>query len=178
MTTAGRVGHLQKGHGVAFGDIDNDGHQDIYEVIGGAFTGDAFHNVLFLNPGNGNHWITLRLEGVRSNRSAIGTRIRVHLNTPEGTRDVYATVGTGGSFGGNSLQQEIGLGNAKSIASVEIKWPASGTTQVFKDVGMDQILKIREFSPDPVPVKLKRLDLLSAAARGPSHVHFDHASAH
>jgi hypothetical protein len=175
VTTAGRVGHLQKGHGVAFGDIDNDGHQDIYEVIGGAFTGDAFHNVLFLNPGNSNHWITLRLEGVRSNRSAIGARIRVHLNTPEGTRDVYAVVGTGGSFGGNSLQQEIGLGNARSIESIEIQWPASGTTQTFKNVAMDQILHIREFSSAPVSVKLKRLDFLSAATRNSPQMH-EHAS--
>jgi hypothetical protein len=87
-------------------------------------------------------------------------------------------VGSGGSFGGNSLQQENGLGNAKAIAFIEIKWPASGTTQVFKNVAMDQILKIREFSPVPIPVKLKVLDLLSAARQNPSQAHHDHASTH
>jgi len=170
VTTAGGVGHLQKGHGVAFGDIDNDGDQDIYEVIGGAFYGDAYRNVLFLNPGNKNHWITLRLEGVRSNRSAIGSRIHLRLATPKGDRDVYAVGGTGGSFGGSSLQQEIGLGNAAAIRFIEVKWPASGTSQVFKNIAMDQVLRIREGDPVPVPVKMKRLDL-SGGGQKPVHQH-------
>ncbi|PYV18322.1 MAG: hypothetical protein DMG07_04180, partial [Acidobacteria bacterium] len=69
VTTSGGFGHLQKGHGVAFGDIDNDGDQDIYVVMGGGFPGDVARNALFLNPGHGNHWITLVLEGVKSNRA-------------------------------------------------------------------------------------------------------------
>ena len=56
VTTSAGVGHLQKGHGIAFGDIDNDGDQDIYESMGGAYTGDVYWNTLFLNPGSGNHW--------------------------------------------------------------------------------------------------------------------------
>src|SRR6187399_1465658 len=70
VTTAGGFGHLQKGHGVAFGDIDNDGDQDIYEDMGGAFSGDTAFNVLYENPGFSNHWLTLKLEGVQSNRAA------------------------------------------------------------------------------------------------------------
>jgi hypothetical protein len=169
VTTATGTGHLQKGHAVAFGDIDNDGDQDIYEVIGGAYYGDSYRNVLFLNPGNGNHWITLRLEGVRSNRSAIGTRIRIHVATPHGERDIYATAGTGGSFGGNSLQQEMGLGDATSIRALEIHWPASDSTQTFRNVAMDQIVKIREGDSAIVPVKVKRLNLQSGEI--PMHQH-------
>ena len=159
VTTSGGFGHLQKGHGVSFGDIDNDGDQDIYSVIGGAFRGDIANNVLFENPGHGNHWITLKLEGVRSNRAAIGTRIKVSVDLKEGRRDIYTTVSTGGSFGASSLQQEIGLGQATSIHAIEITWPASRKTQVFKDVGMDQILRVIEDQPDLIPVKANPVSL-------------------
>jgi hypothetical protein len=176
VTSSGGFGHLQKGHGVAFGDIDNDGDQDIYEVMGGAYSGDTYMNVLFENPGHGNHWITLKLEGVRSNRSAIGARIHVRLRTPHGDRDVYSTVSTGGSFGSSSLQQEIGLGQAASILFIEISWPTTTKTQVFKNVAMDQMLKIREGDLEPVPINLKHLDFSSArghskAASDLHHIH-------
>ncbi len=172
VTTSGGFGHLQKGHAVAFGDIDNDGDQDIYETMGGAYTGDTYWNVLFLNPGHGNHWITLKLEGVLSNRSAIGSRIRVSVESPEGDREIFATVGSGGSFGASSLQQEIGLGNARAIREIEVRWPASGRRQNLRNVPMDQILKIKEDVDTFVVLKLKKLDLAKAAARQSTHHHY------
>ncbi len=127
VTVAADVGTLAKGHGVAFADIDNDGDQDIYEVLGGAFPGDIFPNALFQNPGNGNDWISLKLEGTRANRSAIGARIHVTLAGRSGTRSVYRTVGSGGSFGASPLEQEIGLGclekDGAAIEEIEITWP-------------------------------------------------------
>ena len=132
VTTAGGFGHVQKGHGVAFGDFDNDGDQDVFEEIGGAFTGDRFWSVLFQNPGHGNDWITLRLRGVKANRSAIGARIRTRVRNGDGVRDIHNTVSSGGSFGANSLQQEIGLGRGATIESIEVRWPGSGTVQEFK----------------------------------------------
>src|SRR5436190_5472466 len=63
VTTSGGFGHLQKGHGVSFADLDNDGDQDVYVKMGGAYSGDTARNALFLNPGHGNHWVTLKLEG-------------------------------------------------------------------------------------------------------------------
>ena len=57
----GNFGHLQKGHGTAFGDVDNDGDQDLVAVMGGVYQGDASERLLFLNPVNGHHWVTLRL---------------------------------------------------------------------------------------------------------------------
>ena len=59
VTTSGGFGHLQKGHGVAFADLDHDGDQDIYQVVGGAVEGDTYRNVLFENPGHGNSWVKL-----------------------------------------------------------------------------------------------------------------------
>jgi hypothetical protein len=144
VTTSGGFGHLQKGHGVSFGDVDGDGDQDVYAVIGGWYSGDGFPNVLFENPGHGNHWLTLRLEGVRSNRAAIGARIKVTTRTASGERDIHRVVGTGGSFGSSSLQQEIGLGRALAIRSLEVRWPTSGAVQIFQDVPMDRVLRIRE----------------------------------
>ncbi|MFQ5690026.1 MAG: CRTAC1 family protein [Gemmatimonadota bacterium] len=149
VTRSGGFGHLGKGHGVAFGDIDQDGDQDIYAVIGGAFEGDVDRNVLFQNPGHSNHWITLRLEGRESNRSAIGARIRVVVATAGGERSVYSTVGSGGSFGANSLQQEIGLGRATRVVELAIDWPGSGRRDVYRDVPLDRILRVREGDPRP-----------------------------
>ncbi len=148
VTTAGGFGHLQKGHGIAFADIDGDGDQDVYAVMGGWYTGDRFQNVLFENPGHGNHWLTLRLEGKRSNRSAIGARVRITVKTPEGNREIHRCVGTGGSFGSTSLQQEVGLGNAVAVEEIEIRWPG-GAVQVLRDgemdrIEMDRVLTVRE----------------------------------
>jgi VCBS repeat protein/ASPIC/UnbV protein len=161
VTTSGGFGHLQKGHGVSFGDLDNDGDQDIYEVIGGWFTGDTYQNVLFENPGHGNHWITIALEGTRTNRTGVGARVKVRVRSARGARDIYATGSTGGSFGDSTLQQEIGLGDATAIESIEVRWPVSGATQVFRDVGMDQFVRIREADPTIHPLSRRIASLAS-----------------
>ena len=171
VTTSGGFGHLQKGHGVSFGDIDNDGDQDIYEDMGGAFTGDVYRNVLFENPGHGNHWITLKLEGVKSNRAAIGARIKVIVNTGQGDRGIYKTVSTGGSFGASPLRQEIGLGDAKSIRSIEIFWPATGVIQRLPQIGMDRFYKVSEGGTQAVVWPLKTFKLASGSG---AHSHGDH----
>ena len=144
VTTAGNFGHLQKGHGIAFGDVDNDGDQDVFEEMGGAFLADKAYSALYLNPGEGNHWVRLELEGVRSNRSAIGARIKVEVKTGKGTRYLYRTVGSGGSFGCSPLRAEIGLGDAKGIGSVEVFWPTTGQTQRLTGLMRDRGYRIRE----------------------------------
>jgi hypothetical protein len=144
---------------VAFGDADNDGDQEVFLKVGGAFNGDAFQSAFFENPGHGGRWITLRLQGTKSNRAAIGARIRVTVAEPEGPRDIHVTVGSGGSFGASSLQQEIGLGRALTIHAIEVRWPGSGTVQTFRDVGLDRFLAIREGDPLPSPVVPTRFDL-------------------
>lgn len=171
VTTSGGFGHVQKGHGVAFADLDNDGDQDVYEVIGGAFEGDNYRNVLFENPGHGNHWLTLKLEGSPSNRSAIGARIRVTVETEAGQRSIYKTVNTGGSFGCSPLRQQIGLGRSKSIKEVQIIWPAPGKTQVLTNLEMDTAYKIREGQSQAEPWLLKKIKLASASD---PHAHHHH----
>ena len=147
VTYATNTGHIQKGHGVAFADIDNDGDQDIYTVIGGAVEGDHFKNVLFENTSiTGNHWIKLKLEGVTSNKMAVGARVRIKAKLPdESFQNFYHTVNTGGSFGSKPVMISAGLGNAVSIEEIEINWPnAKRTTEIIKNVSMDTVLKIKE----------------------------------
>ena len=146
VTTSGGLGHLQKGHGVSFPDIDNDGDQDIHHVLGGALEGDRFANALFENPGHGNHWIVLGLEGVRSNRPGIGARLKVVVQTPSGERAIHKTVRSGGSFGASPLRQEIGLGSAERILRVEILWPSGGPPQILQGLELDRRYLLTEGS--------------------------------
>jgi hypothetical protein len=146
VTTAGNFGHLQKGHAIAFGDYDNDGHQDVFEQMGGAYLGDTARSALYRNPGNDNAWIGLELEGVRANRRGVGARIALAVDTGAGERVIHRTVGSGGSFGGNPMRQEIGLGKAKRVLRLDVVWPASGETQRVTGLRPGRRYRIREGS--------------------------------
>jgi hypothetical protein len=156
VTVAGNFGHLQKGHSVAFGDVDGDGDQDVFEQMGGAYLSDKTYSALYRNPGNRNHWLGLQLQGVRSNRSAVGARIKVTLETSAGLRTLYRTVGSGASFGGSPLRQEIGLGDARRIVGAEVFWPASGETQKVEGLKLDRRYRVREGSPQADEVRAGR----------------------
>ena len=138
VTTAGDFGHLQKGHGIAFADLHRTGFEDVFEEMGGAQPGDSFQSALYKNPGNGNHWLTLKLEGVKSNKAAFGARVDVTVREAQGFRHIYRTVGFGSSFGGNPLEQHIGIGIAKQIESVVVTWPSSGVVDRVRDVVADK----------------------------------------
>ena len=148
VTSAGNFGHLQKGHGVAFGDVDNDGDQDVFEEMGGAYLADKAHSALYANPGSGHAWLGLELEGVRSNRRAVGARVKIAAATAAGPRFIYRTVGSGGSFGGSPLRLEIGLGDARRVDGVEVFWPATGETQRVSGLEPRRRYRIREGSPE------------------------------
>lgn len=139
------LGHLQKGHGIAFGDVDNDGDQDIFSDFGGGFEGDAFQSAFFLNPGNDNSWVTLKLVGTKSNKTAIGSKVVITVMNADGSEQkFYHVVSSGASFGANSLQLECGLGNATAIKQIEITWAGSGTKQIVTNVPMKQYITITE----------------------------------
>ena len=125
--------------------------------------------VLFLNPGNKSHWIKIKLEGTRSNRAAIGAQLNVSVATPKGPRSIYKTVNSGGSFGSSPLLQEIGLGDATAITSVEIFWPASGIRQSLIGFALDRAYRIREDSSELVAWDLKRIDFGSLTTRAHGH---------
>jgi hypothetical protein len=149
VTAATGTGHLQKGHGVAFADWDRDGDTDLFVEAGGAAPGDRAHNVLFQNPGYGNHWLTVKLVGTRTNRAALGARIRVDLPGPDGeVVSRHRTITAGSSFGGNPLTCTIGLGQARSIRALEVSWPTSGLRQTFRDLPIDRAIEIIEGRED------------------------------
>jgi len=155
VTTAGGFGQLQKGHGIAFADFNNDGTQEIFSKVGGAVETDNYHSQFFLNPGFGNHWIKLQLEGVQTNRVALGARIKIVVRDNGQERALYREVGSGGSFGANPFRQEIGLGQATSVERVEIFWPVSRTTQVITGLSLDRTYRIREGEAGAVELALK-----------------------
>ena len=161
VTYAGGFGHLQKGHAVVFADLDNDGDQDIFEQMGGAFPGDGYSNVLYENPGFGNHFLTIKLVGVDSNRSAIGARIHAKIVENGERRSIYKHVNSGGSFGANPLRQTIGLGKAEKIERLEIFWHTTGLTQTFHNVPLDQFIQITEGEAQYTTIELKKLTLRS-----------------
>lgn len=159
ITGSSRTGHLQKGHGVACGDWDRNGTADLFIELGGAIQGDRYHNVLFQNPGQGNNWLSVKLVGVKTNRAAIGARIKV-VTAEEKPLTIHRHVSSGSSFGANPLEQHIGLGQAQRIARLEIDWPTSGETQVFENIPVNQGLVItesaakfeqRQWKPIPLP---------------------------
>jgi hypothetical protein len=142
VTASTGTGHLQKGHGVAFSDVDNDGDQDVFINIGGPAPGDNYFKALFENPGHANNWLSIKLVGGRTNRAAIGAKVKLTLAGKGGVR--YREVTSGGSFGSSTLVQQIGLGKADRVETLEVWWPASNTRQTFKDVAANQFVEIKE----------------------------------
>jgi hypothetical protein len=116
-------------------------------VLGGGYPGDKGYSAVFQNPGHGRDWLKVKLVGTKTNRSALGAKIRVDLKGAKGaTRSIYRTIGTNGSFGGNSLFKTIGLADATRVTDLTVSWPTSKTTQTFRDVAADQSIEITEGS--------------------------------
>ncbi len=145
VTTSARVGSLQKGHQVSFADLNLDGYPEIYAQMGGAYVADGFPDCLFQNPADfGNNWISIDIVGATSNKAAIGTRVKLTVEENGKERNIYDWVSSGSSFGANSLREEMGVGKAMSIKEIEIFWPATGKKQIFKNVAVNQHIKVTE----------------------------------
>jgi hypothetical protein len=121
--------------GAAFGDFDNDGRVDA--VINNMHDAPS---LLHSQVRNGNHWIAVKLEGVRSNRSAIGARV----SCVTGRLRQIDEVRSGGSFfSQNDFRLHFGLGSARRADSIEIRWP-SGAVERIGACAADQIVRVRE----------------------------------
>jgi hypothetical protein len=153
VTTATGTGHLQKGHGISFADWDSDGDVDLFAVQGGGYPGDKAYSVLFENPGTSNHSLQFRLKGKSTNRLAIGASLAIEVGLPDRRkRTIHRVIGTNGSFGGNSLVQTVGIGEATKVTRVRVFWPTSGTTQEFQDLESNRLYEIEEFATAAKPV--------------------------
>ncbi len=145
VTMSSGTGQLQKGQGISFADWDGDGDLDLFVETGGAVPGDRSWNLLFRNPGHGRHWLKVRLVGTRTNRAALGAKIRVDIESKDGRkRSIFRTVGDNSSSGGNTLVQSIGLLDAAKVVDLTVTWPASRTTQTFRNLDSDQAIEITE----------------------------------
>ena len=146
ITASSGTGELHKGHGIAFADLGRNGQEDIISQNGGAIPAEKHTLRLFQNPGNRNDWINVHLVGVKSNRTALGAKIQVTVQSKDGAaRSIWRTVGETSSFGGNPTEQHIGLGPDAKIVALDIDWPASGTRQHFPHVDKNVFIEIKEF---------------------------------
>jgi len=137
------------GRGVAFADFDNDGNMDL--VV--ANNGDPpllLHN----SGGTGNHFLNFKLVGSRSNRDAMGARVRLRAG---GISQIREIAGGGSYLSQSDLRAHFGLGHNTRADEVEVSWP-SGQHQVFRNVGADKFylivegknqLQTQQFGPVP-----------------------------
>ena len=126
--------------GCAFGDFDNDGHVDV--LINPI---NDVPQLLRCTGSQENHWLKVKLIGTKSNRSAIGARVRCVT----GEHQQVDEVRSGGSYySQNDLRVHFGTGLSKSVDLLEIRWP-SGHVDKFQNVAADRILKLTEGRPLP-----------------------------
>ena len=121
--------------GAAIGDLNNDGQIDAVVAV----LDDA--PVVLRNQGTANHWLGIGLVGSKSNRDGIGARVIV--TSLSGQREIY-DVSTAGSYLSSSDPRIIvGLGNARGVRSVEVKWP-SGRVHTIANPAIDKYLRVDE----------------------------------
>jgi hypothetical protein len=123
------------GRGCAFGDFDNDGDVDV--IVNNL---DGPPTLLRNDGGNKNNWIMIKCIGTRSNRSAIGARVRVTCGTH---RQIDEVLSGSGYYSQNDLRLHFGLGRATLADRVEIAWP-SGTKESFTNLAANQLFVIQE----------------------------------
>lgn len=127
---------LHSSRGCAFGDFDNDGDVDVVAV-----NLNEPPSLLRNDVTSGHHWIKVKLEGVKSNRSAIGARVIVRYGERIQAQEVLAQ---SSYLSVNDSRLHFGLGASTSVA-IEVRWP-SGTVEKFSSVAVDRLLRIKEGS--------------------------------
>ena len=128
----------QVSRGTAFGDLDNDGDIDV--VVSNLND----HPVILWNvTQNKNNWFTVKLVGTTDNRSAIGTRVKIKIDQQIQIREVKSG---SGYLSQSDLRLHFGLGQAKQIDQLEIRWP-NGTNKQFDQVQGNQTLTVTQNEP-------------------------------
>ena len=134
----GRPGHdcapRHVSRGCAFGDFDNDGDLDILVM-----NQNEPPSLLRNDAPLGNHWLKIRLEGTRSNRSAIGARVLVRYSDRVQVQGVFSQ---SSYLSSNDPRLHFGLGQA-TTANIEVHWPC-GTVEQYKSIAADQLVTLRE----------------------------------
>jgi len=150
ITTGSPANEYSDCFGCCFIDYDNDGFLDLFAARGDNRGSFLYHNNLPAT-GNSNAWLTVKLVGTVSNRSAIGAKVRVKATTGgTDTWQLRQITGGGGDGGHNELWANFGLGDATNADMIRVEWP-SGIAEEFQYVAAKQILTITDAQfPDVV----------------------------
>jgi enediyne biosynthesis protein E4 len=122
--------------GVAVADFWNNGSLDIAVASSG-----QKHALLKNQIDAKRNWLEVELVGVKTNRDAVGARVSIVSKGQGQMREVVLGDGYGSQ---NSLRQHFGLGDSTKVDELTVKWPRSGTKQVFRDVTANRIIQITE----------------------------------
>lgn len=131
-------------YGNAFGDYDRDGDMDLLTANchGGAEANRLFENMSSDNSSN--NWLVISLEGVMSNRSAIGAKVRVRANiSGQNVWQLREVSGQHAYCGQNMLAVHFGLGDAANVDSIQIEWP-SGLVEGFSGIAASNYYSAKE----------------------------------
>jgi len=129
-------------HSFALGDVNRDGSMDVYASYGNGYNSPDNGNddILWVNTGNDNHWIAFDLEGIVSNKDAVGTKVVLTGDFGTMIREVRA----GESYGiTNTFACMFGLGDHEVIETATIKWP-SGMETIIENPAIDQYHNLLE----------------------------------
>ena len=128
------IAEAHSSRGVAFGDFDNDGDVDILIM-----NMNEPPSLLRNDMKGSNHWLKVLLQGVTSNRSAIGAQV---IASYGGRRQVQAVLSQTSYLSANDRRLHFGLGQEKT-ASLEVRWP-NGAVEKIPNVSADQMVVVRE----------------------------------
>jgi hypothetical protein len=126
----------------SWGDYDRNGFLDLF-VSTSVNSGSPPQHYLYHNDGNSNAWIEVKCVGTRSNRSAIGAKVRAKATIDGKTFWQLREITTGNGWNQNAIEAHFGLGDATNVETLRIEWP-SGTVQEFQNVAARQYLTVTE----------------------------------
>ncbi len=140
ITTGDLVTDPGYSYGFAWADWDADGDLDIFTA---RTYNESQENSAFLNNGNSNKWVEFKLTGTTTNKSAIGSKIKVKAVINGTPRWLIREVEGQSGYCGQNLDLHFGLGNATIIDSVRVEWQ-SGLVQHFININTNQIIRVTE----------------------------------
>ena len=138
-THESRMGSLQKGHGISFADLDNDGDLEIYAALGGWYTGDNFKDFIFSTTKDFKG-IKIKLFGSASNALGIGSKVEAVFDD----RTIFRQLFNSSSFGNNPLSVYLGQDHPSELRSVKVYWPSGRITETNLVDYSEQALHLNE----------------------------------